>query len=237
MAYRAIFLIVYSNIYMREKERAEAYGKALEQNYRQQLYYMETLEDVIGRLKSERHDFNHHLGVMYALLEDAENDKARDYAATLVDAAKEYRTMVNIPYSMLRAMLNYKLSAAKERGIALKLDTSLPAGLNLNEADLTVILGNMMDNAMEACAQVEKGSRYIALNLSYKPDYLIIMAENPFSGDTAAGGKRKTTKPDQNNHGFGLQNIEYLVQKHSGIMKLEPEPGIFRISLALLVEA
>jgi sensor histidine kinase YesM len=236
MAATGTMLIVYTNIYMKEKERSEAYAKAVEQNLSQQIYYMETLEDVIGRLKSERHDFNHHLGVMYALLEDCESDKARNYAASLVDAAREYRSMVNIPYSMLRAMLNYKLSAARERGITLHLDINLPSGLKLNEADLTVILGNLIDNAMEACAAVEKDNRYIGLSLAYRPDYLIIQTENPSDEETAAGGKGKTTKTDKENHGFGLRNIEYLVQKHSGIMKLEPEPGVFKISLALLVE-
>ncbi len=229
-------LIVYTNIYMKEKRRSEAYAKALEQNVSQQLYYMETLEEAIGRLKSERHDFNHHLGVIYALLEDAENEKARTYAAALVDSAREYRSLVSVPYSTLRAMLNYKLSAAREQGISLRLDISLPGGLNLNEADLTVILGNLLDNAMEACARLEKEKRYIDLALSYKPDYLVIQAENPFSPEAAPGGKGKTTKEDQGNHGIGLRSIEYLTNKHSGFMKLEPEPGIFKISLALLVE-
>lgn len=236
MAAMVVLLIVYSNIYMKEKRQGESYAKALKQNLNQQLYYMETLEDVIGRLKSERHDYIHRLGLIYALLEDAENEKARAYASTLVGAAREYHSIVNVPYSMLRAMLNYKLSAARERGITLKLDVSLPVGLKLNEADLTVILGNLLDNAMDACGQIDKDRRYIAFTLCYKPDYLIIQVKNPVSEDAAAGGKGKTTKPDSENHGFGLRNIEYLVSKHSGIMKLAPEPGIFNISLALLVE-
>lgn len=237
MTATAALLVIYSITYRKEKERSEAYAKAVEQNYRQQLYYMETLEDVIGRLKSERHDFNHHLGVIYALLEDAEGEKARAYAADLVHAAEEYRSIVSLPYSMLRAMLNYKLSMAKERGIAVRSDVGLPDGLRLNEADLTVIVGNLLDNAMEACANLAAERRYIALTLTYKPDYLIIQAENPAGPETATGGKGRTTKPDRENHGFGLRNIEYLVNKHSGIMKLEPEPGVFKVSLALLVEA
>jgi len=233
----AVLLIRYSNTYRKEKERREAYAKAVEQNYRQQLYYMEMLEDVIGRLKSERHDFNHHLGVIYALLEDAEGEKARAYTASLVNAAEKYRSIVSIPYSMLRAMLNYKLSAAKEHGIALRLDVGLPDGLALNEADLTVIAGNLLDNAIEACAAVEEGNRYLSLSLHYKPDYLIIQVENPVNPKAAHGGTGRTSKPDQENHGFGLRNIEYLANKHSGLMRIEPAPGVFKISLALLVES
>ncbi len=237
MAAAAALLIAYSNTYRKDKERGEAYAKALEQNYRQQLYYMETLEDVIGRLKSERHDFNHHLGVIYALLEDTEGEKARAYTAGLVQTAQEHRSIVSLPYSMLRAMLNYKLSIAQERGIALRLEVGLPEGLRLNEADMTVIVGNLLDNAVEACAALEEENRYLALTLTYKPDYLIIQTENPVIPEAATGGKGRTTKPDKENHGFGLRSIEYLVNKHSGFMRVEPEPGIFKISLALLVEA
>jgi len=89
---------------------------------------------------------------------------------------------------------------------------------------------------MEACAALAEESRYIGLSLLYKPDYLIIQAENPVSPEAAAGGKGRTSKQDKENHGFGLRNIEYLVNKHSGFMLIEPEPGVFKISLALLVE-
>jgi sensor histidine kinase YesM len=151
MAAVAVMITVYSMTYMREKERNEAYAKAVEQHYRQQLYYMETLEGVIDRLKSERHDWSNHLGVIYGLLEDGDGARAKAYASKLIEAAGKYRNIVNVPYSMLRAMLNYKLSAARERGIALRPDVAVPEGLPLDEADLTVIIGNLLDNAIEAC--------------------------------------------------------------------------------------
>jgi len=144
---------------------------------------------------------------------------------------------VNIPYSMLRAILNYKLSAAREEKIELKLDVSVPEGLKLNEFDLAVILGNLLDNAIEACAAIGEGRRYIGLNLLYRPDYLIIQVENPVNRESAAqGGKNHTTKPDAENHGFGLNNIEYLVNKHNGLIKTGAGKGVFKVDIAILVD-
>jgi len=238
MAAMAILIIVYSNTYMKEKERSEAYARTIEEHYHQQSYYMENLEQLIHKLKSERHDFNNHLGVIYGLLECGETDKARDYAMQLVKTAEEYRNIVDIPHSMVRAMLNYKLSAAKEDGIVLKLNTGVPEELKLNEFDLTVILGNLLDNAMEACAALEEENRYIELSILYKPDYLIIQIENPMKGESVfQDGRKGTTKADAENHGLGLSNIEFLVNKHNGLMKIEAEKGIFRVNIALLVDS
>lgn len=233
----AILIIIYSNTYMKEKERSEAYAKTIEEHYREQLYYMENLEALIYKLKSERHDFNNHLGVIYGLLENGETDKARVYGAQLIKAAEKYRNMVNLPYSMIRAMLNYKLSGAEEEGIRLRLGINVAEGLSLNEFDMTVILGNLLDNAVEACKNVEEDKRYISLDITYKPDYLVIKIENPTDHlPVLKHGDYRTTKPDGENHGFGLGNIAYLVSRYNGLMKIEPEDGIFRVNIALLVK-
>jgi sensor histidine kinase YesM len=238
MAAVAVMITVYSLTYMKEKARSEAFAKAVEQHYGQQLYYMETLEGVIDRLKSERHDWSNHLGVIYGLLEDGDGVRAKAFASKLIEAAGAYRNIVNVPYSMLRAMLNYKLSAAKERGIALRPDVEIPDGLELEEADLTVIIGNLLDNAMEACAALPEEDRYIRLSIRCKRDYLVIQVENPVSGGgDASGGLGRTSKPDKENHGFGLRNIEYLVNKHSGLMEAGRKDGVFRVNLALAVHA
>ncbi len=233
----AVLIIVYSNTYMKEKARSEAYARTIEEYYRQQLYYMENLESLIYKLKSERHDFNNHLGVIYGLLEGGETKQARGYVKQQVKTAEEYRNLVNIPYSMVRAMLNYKLSAARDSKIELRLDISVPEALELNEFDLTVILGNLLDNAIEACAALGENSRYIGLSLLYKPDYLVIQVENPSTGEALIQeGKVRSSKSDPASHGFGLRTVEYLAEKHDGFVKIEPGIDVFKVSVAVLVE-
>jgi|GEM_PF-899034 sensor histidine kinase YesM len=237
MAAMAILISFYSDIHRKEKTRNEAYARTIEEHYRQQLYYMKSLEELTDRLKSERHDFNHHLGVIYGLLESGNTDKAGDYASQLVKTSGEYQNLVDVPYPMVRAMLNYKLSAAKDKNIRLRLRVGVPEGLTLPEFDITVILGNLLDNALEACITVGESDRYIGLNMFYKPDYLIIQTENPVNvASKAQQGSHKTTKPDAENHGYGLRNIEFLAQKHNGFMKTARENGVFRVDVALLTE-
>jgi hypothetical protein len=237
MGAMAILTVFYSGIHMKEKARSEAYAVAIEGHYRQQLYYMKNLEEMTDRLKSERHDFNHHLGVIYGLLESGDVDKAAEYASHLVKTAGDYQNLVNVPYPMVRAMLNYKLSAAKEKNIRLKLHVGIPEGLALPEFDLTVILGNLLDNAVESCMTVDENDRYIEFNMFYKPDCLIIQTENPVSGvSKPQNGSRRTTKSDAENHGYGLRNIEFLAQKHNGFLNTARENGVFKADVALLTE-
>ena len=233
----AFLIILYSNTYMKERARSEAYAKTIEEQYKEQLYYMENLEALIYKLKSERHEYNNHLGVIHGLLKNKEADSVTVYASRLIEAAEEYRNIVNIPYSMIRAMLNYKLSGAREEGVELRLDIGVPAALPLNEFDITVILGNLLDNAVEACKTIDEDKRYISLEFNYKPDYLVIRMENPMECEPVLkNGAYQTTKPDFYEHGFGLQNIAYLVSRHNGLMKIEPADGIFRVNIALLTK-
>ena len=233
----AILTIFYSNIHIKEKAKSKAYAEAIDEHYHQQLYYMKNLEEMTDRLKSERHDFNHHLGVIYGLLESGDSAKTYEYTSHLVKIAGEYQTLVNIPYPMIRAMLNYKLSAAKEKGIELRLHFGIPKGLELPEFDLTVILGNLLDNAVESCLNVDKPDRHIGLNILYKPDYLIIQTENPFNKiSKQMQGSLRTTKSDAANHGYGLRNVAHLVQKHNGFMNTTQENGLFKVAVALLTE-
>ncbi len=233
LAAMAILIVVYSNTYMKEKQRREEYAQTIEAHVRQQLYYMENLEQLIGKLKSERHDYNNHLSVIHGLLESDETYKAKSYAAALVKNAVEYQSIVNVPYPAVRALLNHKLSIARESGIALKLDVGLPENLNLSEFDLTAILSNLLDNAMEACGGIHS-EPYLEFTLKYQPNYLVIRISNPFLN--APEDMNRSTKPDAENHGFGLKNVKYLVERHNGLIEIKHHDNIFEVDIALLVE-
>jgi len=232
----AILITVYAMTYNQEKRRNEAYAATIESNYIQQIYYMENLEHVIDKLKSDRHDFNNHLGIIYELVKNSPKEEALDYLTQLIERSKQYRQVVHIPYPVIRAILNYKLSGIEEKKIDLSTNVSLPEGLKMNEFDVSVILGNLLDNAIEACEKVPSDQRYLKLDLYYNPDYLVIRVENSAAGQVDKVKERfKTTKPDSENHGFGLKNISYLVERHEGLMKIDSKQSAFIVNIALQV--
>ena len=234
LAATALLIIVYSNTYMKEKQRSEAYANELEAHMRQQAYYVQTLEQLLSTLKSERHDFNNHLSVIHGLLEGGETHQAAEYTAKLVRNAVEYQTIVFVPYAAVRAIINHKLSVARQNGVALKLDVNLPEGLAIHEFDLAAILGNLLDNAMEACALLTDIAPYISLTLRYKPNYIVLRIANPYCEEAEQARHENREEPE--NHGFGLKNVRYIVEKHNGFMELKQEGGVFEADIALLAE-
>ena len=95
-----------------------------------------------------------------------------------------------------------------------------------------MILGNLLDNAIEAGEKV--ANPYIKLAVTQRNNSITIMIENRTSEETK-GGIGKTTKKDKKNHGMGLQSVERLVKKYGGELKLERETGIFRVKIIFYV--
>ena len=234
----SFLLISYANIYHQEKSKNMAYAHAIEEQNRQQHYYMESLEDMNDQLRSERHDFNNHLGVIYGLLVCNNIEESMAYASTLVTDAMTYNHRVDLSYTTVRAMLNYKLSVAQQRHIETDVRIHIPEGLILREYDLTLVLGNLIDNAIEAVVELPVEERSLVLRIEYKPDYLVINIKNPYKRQVLKSEEQYlSTKRDQADHGYGLSNVKAVVDKHQGMMVINDEKGFFEVHLALLVRS
>jgi len=112
----------------------------------------------------------------------------------------------------------------------------IPENLDIEPVDLCIILGNALDNAIEECQRIEDDSvkKEIVLKMICKNDQLFISVANPMSGKAIIrDGRFVTIKPDARNHGFGLKNIESVVQKYDGILDILTENNIFKLNIAL----
>lgn len=231
----AFLIIYYSDTYAEEKKKNLAYSKVIEKQSRQQLYYLQHLEEINMQLRSERHDFNNHIGIIYGLIESDENIKAKNYTKELVENAEHYRHIISMPYLTLQAIVNYKLAIARNENIDVKVEVELPRELKINEFDIGIVLGNLIDNSIEALKKVEAKKRYLILKLTYKHSYMLIYIENPY----ALLVKQKhdqyiTIKQDMDNHGYGLSNIKNIVEKYDGILKIDHSDNIFKVDVAIL---
>jgi sensor histidine kinase regulating citrate/malate metabolism len=101
---------------------------------------------------------------------------------------------------------------------------------------MTVILGNILDNAIKAAAKVKDNS-YINLKMKYDKGRLLIQSDNPFAGKiTEENGEILTSNADKENHGIGLQNIKKVIQKYDGIINIDYSDNIFSVSLLMYVD-
>ena len=140
------------------------------------------------------------------------------------------------------SIINYKLKNTRARNIKAEVRMNVPKALNVELSDTAVILGNLLDNALDAVAKVE--DRQLLLDIDYSREVLYIMAKNTFDGavEYAASGAESGASANRlpvsrkavREHGYGLGNVKRAVDKYSGHMTIDHEGNEFTVTLMLL---
>ena len=132
-------------------------------------------------------------------------------------------------------LLNSRAAAAAREGIALELQAEFPRHTNLRSADLCAILGNLLDNALEAAKKVaDPGGRQAALTIRRIHQMLVIKVENTFAEEvTEEDGEPKTSKTEEGLHGWGLKSVRTAAEKYEGTLRTSWEGKKFRAVVTL----
>jgi sensor histidine kinase regulating citrate/malate metabolism len=128
------------------------------------------------------------------------------------------------------SIINYKLRNAVEKEIELQVDVSVPQKLNIEISDVVTIVGNLLDNAINAVMKVK--NKEICLKISFSKGNLFINIKNTFNGDVRCiDGEIVSTNGD--NHGYGLKNIRAAVEKHNGYVNIHYIDNMFSVEVFL----
>ena len=186
-------------------------------------------QKVIAELK---HNLKFHFLALSSFLEKGEIVQAKNHIETEVGDFDFVITTGNIS---IDTMLNYYQQRARDRlGIDLETELLIPSDLTL-DANLTVmILGNALENALDACSNIEQEQRYIRIRaeITTKDEFLLTIT-NPYivTPVTDRDGSLITTKPDKRRHGFGLVSIQETLSEDDGHIHLQYADGTFQFML------
>lgn len=112
--------------------------------------HFEEVESTYKKMRGWRHDYHNHIGVMLAHLKLGELDKLEDYLTLLNDDLTKVDAVIKSGNIMVDAILNAKLTVMKENDVKINIKTYVPKDIKINDVDLCIIIGNLMDNAFEA---------------------------------------------------------------------------------------
>lgn len=140
-------------------------------------YYAE-VEEMFSKMRGWRHDYRHHIQTMKAHARAGEYAEIDAYLDMLDADLTEVETVIRTGNRMADAILNSKLSIAAKHNIRIKAEARIPVALSIPEIDLCIILGNLLDNATEACAALPEEDRLIRLYMEMKGTYLYISVTN-----------------------------------------------------------
>lgn len=225
--------------YLSGMERICLEQKKSEQ-YHSQIAAYKMLEEQYSRSERLRHDLKNHIIALRGLLENKEWEKMEDYLNNMADSA-DLRVGEEITGNRVVDILLYqKRKSAEEKNIIWECDAQVPKICSINEFDLCVLFGNILDNAAEACERLQsRGSHchmppFINVRAGIVKKCFLLEVKN--SVDIAEKSEtesadRITGKQNQEGHGIGLLNVRDVVHKYNGAMSTENQDGVFIISV------
>lgn len=221
-----IFLIIFANREITELVKIGREQQAMLVDVECKEEYYELLKRKQMEIEKIRHNYrNELLGIKGALRKDKKaGEEQIDY---LLDAVESTCSKVYTPNFILNTICNHKFDAAEKLGIKIEHDIKVPENIGIDASSLSVLYGNLFDNAIEACLGVPKHQRKIIFFTVYKKKELYIRMENPYTD------KAKVYLNKQHKHGIGLQSVREIIQKYDGIYNLTKENGSFKIKICI----
>ena len=136
----------------------------------------------------------------------------------------EISPAVDVNNRVVNVILTEYVREARDAKTAFELDVQVPPELFVAAADLYVLIGNTVDNALNACCLLPEEKRKISIKLRVQNDVLFYSIKNPFSKTEGNAGKSAV-------HGYGLKNVRRCVEKYKGGMEVFRENDIFTVSI------
>lgn len=205
----------------------------------QNKYYERQFELMKTSLKatnSIKHDLKNHLTSLFTLAEEDKKEELLGYlskAIEIVDTRQEYARTENVG---IDSIINFKLQNVIKDKIDVTVDLNVPKDLKIPSFDMTIILGNLLDNALNAVKKLDE-NKFINIKMKYTKGRLILKMDNSFNGIIIKKeGLITTSNKDEKNHGIGLENVKSTLEKYNGTLEFEYDDSNFHTFLLMYVE-
>lgn len=200
----------------------------------EQLLYATQKEQSDETLRRFRHDFKNHTIVLNAMLEHGDPDGARQYLTGITGDISGALPRFSTGNPVVNSLLNVKSGAAAEQGTSILFDGMIPE-TGVEPKDMCVLVGNLIDNAVEACAKLPEGTeRTVRFSATAKNNTLLLRISNPTTGTAVEKNKLpSTTKADKRSHGIGLKNVRDIAKKYNGTLRVEAVNGAFSAEILM----
>jgi len=179
-----------------------------------------------------KHDMRNHLMVLASFLSEGKIEEAKNYTSEILDKLNLDYSYISTGNSLLNYIVNQKLNVAKEQGIYVKAEIENLKFEGVQSIDFSSILGNLLDNAIEAAANSQK--RYVELMIKRRRGYEMIQICNSIDSSVLQTNPMlKTTKENDKSHGIGVHQVKELVEKYNGLIDIYEENSRFIVSVLL----
>ena len=191
------------------------------------------LKDRIQETRRAEHDLRHHMALMAAYLEDGEYDRLRAYLDEYRSSLPEDSQAVFCRNHTANLLLSYFARQATDAGAGFAVYGNLPANLGIAESDLSVILGNLLENALQACMAQEGSRRQIVFRGKMEGQCLLVTVDNTFEGELRQDPNGALLLEKRGGSGLGLESVRHIAARYGGMLRTECRDGMFCASVLL----
>lgn len=202
------------------KQEAQSYANQLEMTLQAE-----------NKIKIMRHDMRHHIMELQILAEKGQTKDIQKYLDQMTDFIKMSKEIVESGNIKTDCLINFFLQKAKENLNEVKIDVSLPEEIK-HSFDLNIVLGNLLENAIEASRKSEE--KLLIISLYHDAGILKIKVRNSFSGAIMKGRSGFiTNKEHKEEHGIGLKSVRKIVENYDGILETRTEGQYFEVKVIM----
>lgn len=230
-----VVVVLYQKIKAKQKDKLQ--NELLASQLDSLRRHISHAESLYSDMRGVRHDMANHLLTLERLYESGKTDEAKAYGADLKAAVSQITGEIKSGNPVTDVILQGTKNEAEQRNIIFHSDFCYPSQSNINAFDLSVILNNALQNALEN-ADCGRGS-YISVTSYRQNNAYMLEISNSFAGSLQWDFENAlpiTSKEQKSGHGYGLANIRTVARKYSGDIEIVQKDGAFRLIVMLMTE-
>ncbi len=198
----------------------------------QKLQY-ENMKNKISETRQARHDLHHHIAVLSGYLHDGRLEELESYLAGYLNSMPDDSSIVFCQNYEVNLLLCYFSQQAKERQVDFLVHADIPENLGVDEVDISVLLGNLLENALDACILEENIHKKIVVRGQIKNNTLFLTIDNTFHGKVKKDKNGRYLSSKHEGEGIGIESAKQIVLCYHGIFQVDCEDGLFCVSVML----
>lgn len=183
----------------------------------------EEQKKMMAEFHEEKHNLTNELIALKNGIEMSDKETAIKNLNKIIKSSNLTENICSSGNSTVDAIVNFKYAVAKECGIKFLLKIFIPEEMPINQCDIGVVLGNAIDNAIEATKECSINEKVIEIILGVKKEALVVIVKNPYEHqlNMDRNGNILSTKKENKRHGFGLNSINRITEEYDGAMILD----------------
>ena len=232
LAIIAITVTIYIVIEMKKENEERIKEKQAYNRLETKNDYYEKVEESQNQIRRLYHDMNNHLYNIQMMNKSSED--ASDYIVSLQNELKEARKTRVSGNSLFDIIVDEKMNICQSKGIDFKIDVDSKNTGFIKNMDMSSILANILDNAIEACDKMTSNKKYIKLTSMWADDMFVIICENSKENEVKKIGDRFITdKLNKSEHGIGIKSVEKSVKNYDGNMMIFCDDNLFKVKIMI----